>query len=84
MGVEASGLYSFVNGTKRTQTGEPTSTLWPVGVSSPVSWLIENEITGASTAVTLPLTLRFVALGVEKRHSLPLKARCRSGLFAAL
>jgi hypothetical protein len=36
------------------------------------------------TAVTLPLTLRFVALGVEKRHSLPLKARCRSGLFAAL
>jgi len=37
-----------------------------------------------SSGVTLPLTLRFVALDVEKRHSLPLKARCRSGLFAAL
>jgi len=36
----------------------------------------------AILAVALPLTLRFVALGVEKRLSLPLKVRCRSGLFA--
>jgi transposase, IS6 family len=33
--------------------------------------------------VALPLTLRFVALGDEKRYSLPLKVRCRSGSFAA-
>jgi KUP system potassium uptake protein len=39
--------------------------------------------TGATIIVALPLTLRFVALGVDKRYSLPLKVRCRSGLFAA-